>query len=136
MLLITTSLLRQKYRLQYYYIHMYASECRCFLCSQTLLVVSKWMVWSVCSFYLEKYSSKQSCSGTSIDLTSLNLQIHIKKCIGTTEYIFMLQLLASLRVGAKRGYYSLSMCVCALPDTGIVLNCYNLASEALAATNV
>ena len=44
------------------------------------------------------------------------------------------RLLTSLCVGAQRGYCSLFVCVSV---TGVVfLNCYSLATEALAATNV
>ena len=42
--------------------------------------------------------------------------------------------LTSLHVNAKQNYCSLPVCVCVLP--GLFLNCYNLASEALAATYV
>ena len=57
---------------------------------------------------------------------------------------YEIKLLTSLRVGAKRGYCSLSVyvcvcvcvCVCTACYRGLFLNCYNLASEALAATNV
>ena len=53
-------------------------------------------------------------------------------------YVFVhTVILTSLHMGVKRGYCSLAVCVCvcvcALP---VFLNCYNLASEGLAATNV
>ena len=66
---------------------------------------------------------------------------HIHKLRGSSDKIGLgkartkFKLLTSLRVSAKRGYCSPSVCVCvsALP---VFSNCFNLANEALGATNV